>query len=605
MSDDATPPEAGESSPKLPRYPRRAWLALGLAAALGIAAAGYWGRWFAPPPPPRDLADRSALGLDLTRPDALIESASLGRLPRDLLRVRLLRDTLTEDFVFYYQSNADRLGLAGSLRRIIYEHDLTLKDNLIDELLDQPAEVALWRGPGGKLAHFLLVIERGGLERLLEPLLHLALDDTQLARVGEVWVEGEPVGLYRLRYGAGHRLLFASHGDRLLVLGSPEMLQATEEQATASTEDEESASEEGKGDGTSTAQSTGAASKYPRLARAPVEAVEALLADGQALPARFGLDPRDGEIHRLTLDTEVLTLGYQRLVPAFAGLRFEMDAEGWHGLLALDEVEDAAALDFRPVWQAMPLGAAACAALPTAPRVLHHLLDRLGADPEQAGEIANRLGGGVGLCWYVESRLHSPLVVGVLSRPATPEIDAELGRLFGKIIGAHEDKAESGTFPVIPRQEGDLRRWSREVSSNFGAYAAKDASQPKAVTASGFFRVTLARAGSTLLFSLDDRLIDKALDTVARRYPPLGETLPGDALVPIFLAPEDLARVFEQETLESLPANLEPVFRNAAQAHLLPKLHALAGHGRFVMTLPRGSEPDRTWQWLPLGWQAL
>ena len=41
----------------------------------------------------RDLGERSALGLDLQRPDALIESASLSRLPKDLLAVPLLRDT--------------------------------------------------------------------------------------------------------------------------------------------------------------------------------------------------------------------------------------------------------------------------------------------------------------------------------------------------------------------------------------------------------------------------------------------------------------------------------------------------------------------------------
>ena len=54
---------------------------------------------------------------DLKRPDALIESASLSRLPKAVLEVPLLRDVLTEDFVFYYESNADRLGLTGTLRR--------------------------------------------------------------------------------------------------------------------------------------------------------------------------------------------------------------------------------------------------------------------------------------------------------------------------------------------------------------------------------------------------------------------------------------------------------------------------------------------------------
>mgnify|MGYP000405615761 CR=1 FL=1 len=56
-----------------------------------------------------------------------------------LLTVPFLKATLTEDFVFYYETHADRLGLIGSLRRIIYEHDLKLQDSLIEQLFDQPA----------------------------------------------------------------------------------------------------------------------------------------------------------------------------------------------------------------------------------------------------------------------------------------------------------------------------------------------------------------------------------------------------------------------------------------------------------------------------------
>lgn len=85
------------------------------------------------------------LQVDVTRPDVLIESRSLSQLPSDILTLPFLKNTLTEDFVFYYQNNADRLGIAGSLQRIIFEHQLTLKDSLINELLDQPAQIALWR----------------------------------------------------------------------------------------------------------------------------------------------------------------------------------------------------------------------------------------------------------------------------------------------------------------------------------------------------------------------------------------------------------------------------------------------------------------------------
>nr|WP_234004628.1 DUF2138 family protein [Cronobacter sakazakii] len=87
-------------------------------------------------------APKNDLGVEVTEPDVLIDSSSLSKLPADILSVPLLKNTLTEDFVFYYQNNADKLGLTGSLQRIVYEHHLTLKDSLINELLNQPAKIA-------------------------------------------------------------------------------------------------------------------------------------------------------------------------------------------------------------------------------------------------------------------------------------------------------------------------------------------------------------------------------------------------------------------------------------------------------------------------------
>ena len=104
---------------------RRALIALAIVAPLA-AGAGFLGWWQKHAEPPRQLAESSELQLDLQHPQVLIESESLSRLPKDLLAVPLLRDTLTEDLVFYYEANPDRLGITGSLRRIIYEHDLQL-----------------------------------------------------------------------------------------------------------------------------------------------------------------------------------------------------------------------------------------------------------------------------------------------------------------------------------------------------------------------------------------------------------------------------------------------------------------------------------------------
>lgn len=519
----------------------------------------------------RELGERSALGLDLKHPDALIESASLSRLPRDLLAVPLLRDTLTEDFVFYYEHNADRLGLVGSLRRIIYERDLKLRDNLLDELLDQPADVALWKGADGKLKHFVMVMQRGGLAKVLEPLAHVALDDTQLSQAGELRVDGSSVPLYRLNYLGDRALLLASHGDKLLVLSSPGMLFGEDD----------------------------------KLGRDATESVEALLDGDNPFAKRFGLKARETEQQRISLSGEYVALGYQRFFPAFAGVRFEKGEGGWSSFLALNEVDDQPAMDFTPIWNAMPMGASACVAVPVAPGSAEKLLAKVGASEQASEDLRKRLGNVAGLCWYADSRLHSPLLVAHLDEAATPELDQAIGGLFDGMIGAFEPNAENGRFPVESQSTTDGHTWRREVGSNFGQYPAEQGTIPDALVSQGFFRVSLARQGQTLLFSLDDRLVNKALDTLNKRFPPLAEVLPADGVVPGYLAPEGLSRLLEQETLDSLPANYEPVFRNAADTHLLPKLRALGGYGQFALTLPKDTEADDDWKWVPLEWRSL
>ncbi|OLU35749.1 DUF2138 domain-containing protein [Pseudomonas sp. PA27(2017)] len=519
----------------------------------------------------RELGERSALGLDLKHPDALIESASLSRLPKDLLAVPLLRDTLTEDFVFYYEHNADRLGLVGSLRRIIYERDLKLRDNLLDELLDQPADVALWKGADGKLKHFVMVMQRGGLAKVLEPLAHVALDDTQLSQAGELRVDGSSVPLYRLNYLGDRALLLASHGDKLLVLSSPGMLFGEDD----------------------------------KLGRDATESVEALLDGDNPFAKRFGLKARETEQQRISLSGEYVALGYQRFFPAFAGVRFEKGEGGWSSFLALNEVDDQPTMDFTPIWKAMPMGASACVAVPVAPGSAEKLLAKVGASEQASEDLRKRLGNVAGLCWYADSRLHSPLLVAHLDEAATPELDQAIGGLFDGMIGAFEPNAENGRFPVESQSTTDGHTWRREVGSNFGQYPAEQGTIPDALVSQGFFRVSLARQGQTLLFSLDDRLVNKALDTLNKRFPPLAEVLPADGVVPGYLAPEGLSRLLEQETLDSLPANYEPVFRNAADTHLLPKLRALGGYGQFALTLPKDTEADDDWKWVPLEWRSL
>jgi uncharacterized protein YfaA (DUF2138 family) len=570
MSDNTVTSAADTPAAK----PSRRWplLLAGLCLVAGVAGGFGW-LLLKPKAPPAELASDK---LGLSRPDALLETRSLSQLPKDLLTVPFLKATLTEDFVFYYETHADRLGLIGSLRRIIYEHDLKLQDSLIEQLFDQPADVALWRGADGRLKDFLLVMDRGGLAKLLEPLAKVALDDTQLSQMGELKVGGDSVPLYQLTYNASKALLFASHGDKLVVLSNP-----------AKYYDPESGASEESG-------------------HASPQALAALLNGEKLFPEAFGLPAKTPETkQRLSVNSSVLAMGYQRFIPNFAGLRFDMDDKGWHSYLAMDELENQPDFDFKPVWQAMPLGASACVTLPVAAEPQKPLLVKLGAEEAVAQTLTEHVAGAAGLCWYADSRLYTPLLVASLKDEDSSKLDGDLGKLFGSMVGAFEANVEENVFPVVEKQEGQSHVWQRQVSSNFGPYAAKTAENPDAISGKAFMKVSLARHGSTLLFSLDDKLVDKALGTLDKRFPPMADVLPKDVLMPIYFGPDSMAQLMQQETLDSLPQDMEPVFYNAAQTYLIPKLRTLGGYGKYALTLPEGSEPDGHWQWLPLEWKAL
>ena len=570
MSDNTVTPAAETPAGK----PSRRWPLLLVGLCLVASVAGGFG-WLLlkPKAPPVELAGDK---LGLSRPDALLETRSLSQLPKDLLTVPFLKATLTEDFVFYYETHADRLGLIGSLRRIIYEHDLKLQDSLIEQLFDQPADVALWRGADGRLKDFLLVMDRGGLAKLLEPLAKVALDDTQLSVFGNLKVGSDEVPLYQLSYNASKSLLFASRGDKLVVLSNP-----------AKYYDPESGVSEESG-------------------HVSPQALAALLNGEKLFPEAFGLPAKTPETRqRLSVNSSVLAMGYQRFIPNFAGLRFDMDDKGWHSYLAMDELENQPDFDFKPVWQAMPLGASACVTLPVAAEPQKPLLVKLGAEDAVAQTLTEHVAGAAGLCWYADSRLYTPLLVASLKDEDSSKLDGDLGKLFGSMVGAFESNVEEKVFPVVEKQEGQSHVWQRQVSSSFGPYAAKDAENPDAISGKAFMKVSLARHGSTLLFSLDDKLVDKALGTLDKRFPPMADVLPKDVLMPIYFGPDSMAQLMQQETLDSLPQDMEPVFYNAAQTYLIPKLRTLGGYGKYALTLPEGSEPDGHWQWLPLEWKAL
>ena len=511
-------------------------------AAVALYAAYGWHR----------MGRVGGLHLDLSAPDALIVSKSLSSLPRDLLSIPLARDVLREDFLFYYEQNEDRLGLKGSLRRIAYEHELGWGDQLIRMVLDEPADVALWRDADGSLKHFAIAVSRNNLSRMLEEAGKVALKDTQLTLAGNVHVDGDKVPVYALAYGYRHTLLFAARGQRLVILSHPGMLYGGEDGKTVD-------------------------------AKAEATVAGLLSADSakqQTLRRQFHLDGPAPDGHSVAVKADFLSFSYQAFFGALQALRFDFSKGAWRTRALIDSAKlQTAGYDNSALWPALPHNPAACFALPADWSAMQPVLERLGKGADAAlAPLSEQLSGPAAVCWYAASRLYTPLLV------ATRKKGADNEALFGSLYAAAVGHPKSGAILKAADKNGAVS-WSREVATPFGAQ-----------------RPTLALSGRTVIFSPDAALVERALAVARKQAPPIGDKLPEAGRTVGLIAPAALAELIRKETFDTLPADGEPVLRAAADAQLVPRLNALKKYPPYRLVL-KSAGAGLGWQ--PLEWQAL
>ena len=563
--------------------------------ALVVVVAGIlgWSAWQhrqrLSAPIPAALLDIAPIRL--ARPDAMIVSSSLRDLPHDLLSVPLLKSVLTEDFVFYYEERDTLLGLKGTLRRIAYEHQLSLGDEVIALALEQPADVALWRGPDGKLTHWLLNANRSGWAKLLELAAKIAVSDTQLSQSGTLPLAGGgTTPLYKLQYTSQDALFFAGNGDKMVVFSDPGMIESGEYGADAE--------------------------------RAKVW--EALLdTHWQASPLRrhFGLADFTGK-HTMVAETGYLSFNYQQFFPAFEALRFDFDGQAWSSYVRVLGGAPRAALHTQDLWHHVPTAASLCTAMPLEPGKLAPILaGTKDLAPLGDPKVLDGVHAPAAICWYPAGGLYSPLVVARVDAHATS--DAALDALFDKSIGnslaaqAKGDDAGTGdnadaakqggknagshvpgaaapagtgtsTASIDVHMQGGARIWHRMVKTDFGR-----------------FDVTMAREGDWLVFSPNAQLVADTLAVFANQRPALADSLPADrSMIETVITPRTLSALLEQAALGSLPRQTEPIFREAAQNQLTPRLKAMAGFPPVALMLPESlDDAQRAWQ--PIEWQTL
>lgn len=570
----------GEDSVARPYLPRRAWrrglllLAATLVLLLGgllLAPAG-WARY---------QGSISPVRLALAKPQALIVSTGLARLPADLVKAPVLRELLTEDLVGYYEEHEDRLGLRGAIRRLAFERAPTLGDQVLAAALDEPAELAWWTDSKGAPRHWLLAMSRNSLAKALQGLYTLAADDRQLGLIATVRLpSGAGVDVWALQLSPRRTLALASLGDRVLVASDPGLIFDAERRATPEVR-------------ATLGQLLAEDPERHQLYRKHFG-----LAVGKATPPG----------HQLVLGGTLLSFGYQAYFPRLDALRLDLAPQGrslrmavrlngdssWAGVKPaslpasllqrlVNQFKDG--VPPRQLWTALPSQSAFCAALP-ADWERAAALPLAGPEAAEWSRLMKRLDGSAGLCWYARSQLHTPLLVVHLKEPG--DAAAALEKITRSLM---HPRAKARKLP----RQGNVQRWQFELAAPWGG---------SLVGGRPAYRPTVAQQGQWLSFSPDEGLVDLALDAQARRFPSLADTLGGDGKehTLAMVDPAQLATLAQQETDRVITPSQEAM-RQAVQRQLQPRLQALRqlGPARAVAS---GNVDEGGWvtvDWLPMG----
>lgn len=482
-------------------------------------------------------------------------SKNLSGLPKSLIQQPFLRDVLTEDLVFYYEQHPERLSLSGSLKRIAYEHELQWGDQVLEQLLQQPALVLLWKSDHAKLDYGLLVLDSPGWAKTLALLLPWVGKDEAITQAGEVKLDGETQPVYAISAGP-NTYYFLSKGDRLLVSNLSTVLLGGEKESR----------------------------DHEQQRKQTLSKLLAQGAQAQGWLKEYQLPEQVAE-HSLMLRSSYLSFGYGELFRGLPMLRFDFSAGHWSTHAWVNPASlQSDMMNSLPLLQAAPQGASLCAAAPMNWAQLLPALQAVSDNASQAQTLLQQLQAPALLCWYPHSRYYTPLLI-VHSR--SPLDGAYLGRLLHQAM-----PSRMGAEAWSEQRTSAGLTWQINIDSIYGPQGRAPGDSQ--------FQVGAAQHQGWLLFSPDQRLVQQSLATVQKQYPALADHLP-HGRVALYVSPKQLGPWLQNQVNASLPEESEPVFHAAVMAHLRPKLQHMAQHPNFMLAYPAQlpAEPS----WVALEWQ--
>jgi len=424
----------------------------------------------------------------------------------------------------------------------------------------------MWRGPKGSLDYWAIAMTRGTIATVLQEAATSVASDTQLSRAGEIDVDGTNVPAFALQLSPDRTLILAAAGDRVVVLSDAGMLN-------------------GKGESGDPREAVGKLLSADVKKRGLYDATFPASAESN----------RNGEapVHSVAARLHFASFGYQRFFPGVEALKFDFGGGAWSTSLLLDPAAiKGATLGEGAPWTAIPANAGLCAMLPVDWTQGSEILERVDG-PKAIANLAQELEGPAVVCWYADGRIHTPLIAATLKSPR-----ADLEPLFTSLFDWSIKRGAATEAPAIARPADGEALWQRDLEVPYSSIDDKTG-RPEP----GTLKITLGAKGRYIFFSPDATQVTRALATVAKRYPSMADVLPREGTTLGVIVPKSLSSLARAEALVMLPPPDEPVFRAAAERHLLPRLDRVATYPGYRLALPAQAGTGRHWQ--QVSWQEL
>lgn len=482
------------------------------------------------------------LELNLKKPDVLLISSALSQLPRDVQQIPLLKNVLTEDFVFYYEQREELLSLKGTLQRLAFEHQLQLQDKVLKASLDVPAQIALWNDAKGAPRHAMLVLKRTVLARFIEQLAKVPATDMQLAVLSTLTINDQDITVYALRISGRQTLAILSYKDSVVITSDAGMLIDSDKKPD------------------------------PKALELLSELLSQEVENNSVWSRQFNHEAQldKGVLHTIDIGSRVFGQNYNQYFPDLKAVQLRLMSKGEFQLAGLvnDDAYQKNVYDAKFLWQSLPNGLGLCVALPLDWQKLNQLL------PQEVVKQSKSFSGTgpAAVCWSDKGRLLAPLFLAKLTPESahSPTSGQDWQALYAWAIRLNEQKLSDLNVTQNNDNTNDsTATGSDAIATSQGVPFGSPVNQVifKPVNDKSFlihltpfelkreiandqlsFNPSLLKANNTVAFSLDPELIEKVALVEDKKFPSLSDSqTPFKANTILWISPNSLSKLLVKE----------------------------------------------------------